>query len=163
MDIDELKNAMEEKGHKSNAPATEEEIKAFEEKHGIELPSEYREYLLKIGNGGDGPPDFGIVPLGFVPEDVGMMSKKAWTALVRIKEPFPFDGHTEMEWTDDNIDELWDQCISGNILLGAGHWNVVWHLIITGSKRGEVWMSGEDDWYPDAKSFSEWLDAWLKK
>ena len=38
-----------------NSKLTEEEIQNFEAKNQLTLPSEYREYLKNIGNGGAGP------------------------------------------------------------------------------------------------------------
>ena len=38
-----------------NPPASLSEIEAFEQRIGTTLPEEYREFLLKAGNGGAGP------------------------------------------------------------------------------------------------------------
>ena len=43
-------------------PLGEDQVTAFEEAHGVELPAEYRAFLTRIGNGGAGP-YYGLLPL----------------------------------------------------------------------------------------------------
>lgn len=59
-----------------DVPATEEEVTAFEEQHGIQLPACFRAFIRVIGNGGIGVqgsgagPHYGIYPIGVeVPKD----------------------------------------------------------------------------------------------
>src|SRR3954454_16307446 len=41
--------------YKLNPPLPTSVIEAFEERHGVSLPEDYRHFLSEIGNGGDGP------------------------------------------------------------------------------------------------------------
>ena len=50
--------------YQCNEKAAEQEILAFEQQHGIVLPSGYRLFLKELGNGGAGP-DYGVYPLGY--------------------------------------------------------------------------------------------------
>jgi len=40
------------------------QVEAFEQAHGITLPAPYREFLLKVANGGCGPSQQGLIDLG---------------------------------------------------------------------------------------------------
>jgi hypothetical protein len=48
------------------APVDLEAVTAFERVHGVELPSAHREFLVHVANGGAGPPEYGLLPLGGV-------------------------------------------------------------------------------------------------
>ncbi len=46
-----------------NHVLTETEVASFEKEHEISLPSDYRNFLLTVGNGGDGPPEYGLLKI----------------------------------------------------------------------------------------------------
>src|SRR5258708_39519318 len=52
----------ESHGFRLNSPLHEAELQAFETKHRIRLPDDYRTFLKHAGNGGAGP-YYGIFPL----------------------------------------------------------------------------------------------------
>ena len=54
-----------------NDPISEPDVASFEQKHGILLPPDYREFITRIGNGGDGP-FYGFFPLGSMDDNFDM-------------------------------------------------------------------------------------------
>ena len=72
-----------------NPPAPESHVSAFESMHGVALPTEYRLFLTHVGNGGVGPPSYGLVSLA--ESDLGLIAEERtfWTKLPEIRRPFP--------------------------------------------------------------------------
>lgn len=60
VDIERIKNKITQKGIDLGKPLLSNNLKDFENQHKVVLPREYREFLLNIGNGGDGPPYYGL-------------------------------------------------------------------------------------------------------
>src|SRR5690242_2351707 len=49
--------------YKLNPPLPVSVIAAFEERHGVSLPEDYRRFVTEVGNGGVGP-YYGVLPFG---------------------------------------------------------------------------------------------------
>src|SRR6516162_3039220 len=49
--------------YKLNPPLPVSSIEAFEERHGVSMPEDYRRFITEIGNGGAGP-CYGVLPFG---------------------------------------------------------------------------------------------------
>src|SRR5438045_1758187 len=73
-----------------NTPLTEREVVEFEQLHGIALPEEYRLFVTRLGNGGVGPPSYGLLPLGRPASDMLPEERALWADLPYIQRPFPF-------------------------------------------------------------------------
>jgi hypothetical protein len=56
-------------GFKANPPVTESRLHEFESRRGVQLPEDYRGFLLNVGNGGAGP-HYGLFALGEMAENV---------------------------------------------------------------------------------------------
>jgi hypothetical protein len=160
-------------------PLAEAEVAKFEAEYRIDLPADYRLFLLEIGNGGAGP-GYDLLELN------SMIREKD-----DLARPFPF---TTTITTDacDHLLQMHDDWDEAEAFLSAGHimvgysgcqcWDI---LIITGDQRGYMWyMDGlfhspikiangvicchlydEDDGrVPDDAvpvTFSQWYEAWL--
>ena len=61
-----IRSKAAEQGHLFCPPLPEADIRAFEARHGVELPDGYGRFLSTVGSGGDGPPAYGLMRLGDV-------------------------------------------------------------------------------------------------
>lgn len=141
---------------------SEEELRAFETKHAIELPPDYRLYLKTVGNGnrkwlhhrgsegtaGAGP-DYGIYRVQGTP-----MGN-------RTSEPFPFEEKTEIE---GDLMDLWDNDIPGLLEIGIMGCAFTNHLVLQGTAYGTVWRAdGYRTFWPLNFSFTEWICDWAER
>lgn len=89
MDIAKL-NRIKEKiklsGYKLKPALSEEEVNIFEKQYGIILPDDYRSFIINTGNGGDGPPYYGMYNLNEAYTHTKEFSKKSDAFL---REEFP--------------------------------------------------------------------------
>lgn len=161
------------------APATEDEVAAYENRHGITFPEPYRTFLLKVSNGGTGLYSLGsdfFDDNGPGPE-VGDPSRpfphqSAWN-----EEDESLDMDREL--TEEEEEKAWEarqetylrpDLVDGTVPLadeGCGHYAL---LVVTGPERGNVWMDsrGSDEGISpvtDARgnhvTFAEWYMTWL--
>lgn len=132
-----------------NPPASQEELASFEQRFGVELPEEYREFLSLAGNGGAGP-DYGLVPLGTpVPRTQASPSRsfvmrEGWDS--SVGEPAVPEGA-----------DLLDGCLLLNEK-GCGYFHF---LAVNGPSAGQVWVdhSAGDGWVdPVAPGFNAWCE-----
>ncbi|MDY3558533.1 SMI1/KNR4 family protein [Gemmata sp. JC673] len=153
-----------------NPPLRESEVVAFEEKHRITLPEEYRTFLLEVGNGGMGPG-----------EGLKTLTESAERSPTSdLDRPFPFSFRMYQEdegrFIDARRNEPYHQ--PGVLFLAAVEdpWVSV-YLVITGEDRGLVWGCGlvEGGWNPEAptwegdqraidgppRRFLRWYEDWL--
>ena len=78
-----------EQGYAFGRPLVEADIRAFEARHRVELPRGYRRFLAAVGDGGDGPPSYGLMRLGEVPRHLHPDFAHDWRGLPHIGKPFP--------------------------------------------------------------------------
>jgi hypothetical protein len=157
---------------------TEKEAAAFERRHSIELPTEYRAFLLELGNGGVGP-FYGVFRLGTMDrQDEDEPWPKGFIG--KLSDPFPHkkkwnpvDAYADDEDDDDfsRDDEAFDPAMM------AGSFPICHHgcalrswLVVSGPRRGQVWYDGRADgdgvWPQtdsDGKplSFGAWYETWI--
>lgn len=132
-----------------NPCLTESEVRAFEQKHSVKLPEEYRTFLLGAGDGGAGP-GYGLFPL----QETVISDESGYLA-----RPFPYiewwNGMTPPNWwdlpdaqeltptdTQTDADYFADSHVHGSLRLahdGCGYYK---HLVVSGPERGHIWEDG---------------------
>jgi hypothetical protein len=86
----EIKGKIRNPGKRLSPPLSETDVAEFEAKHDITLPEPYRRFLLEVGNGGDGPPYYGLAPLGSGAASSYKPETEYWQQLPDVGKPFPF-------------------------------------------------------------------------
>ncbi len=151
-----------ERGKSFGPPLSESEIRGFELRHDIELPGDYREFLKRIGNGGDGPPAYGLMRLGDVPDRTHPDFARDWRELPNVGRPFPLTK--TWAWEGDEYDEArQDAARHGTLNLGHDGCGMYWLLVVTGEMRGQVWAHTDVGVCPQepGRDFLQWVEAWL--
>ncbi|MGW9434259.1 SMI1/KNR4 family protein [Streptomyces decoyicus] len=144
-------------------PLPRAEIRAFEEAHGIELPSAYRSFVAEVGNGPAGP-GHGLMPLTAPRPQAG----EEWAVddeweedrrRGRLAAPFPLT-----EPLPGRIGTPPDELTLGTLMLAEEGCGIFLRLILTGPRAGEVWQI-DPDWggfVPVSPGFHTWYTQWLQ-
>ena len=158
---------------------TEKAALAFERKHKIELPADYRGYLTELGNGGVGPFN-GIFALGAMDGNGG--EEQPWPKgfVGKLSDPFPHRktwnpvatrDDDDFDGDDGDDDPQWDPANMAGAFPICDHGCAVrsW-LVVSGRERGRVWYDGRADgdgvWPQvdaDGKhlTFGNWYLTWI--
>lgn len=124
------------------------DIQVFESRYNITLPSEYRNFLLEVGNGGAGP-GYGLSGLSGIEYEDVMPEKLYHENYEILSKPFPF---TEA-WNDldmivknntgfiTNNDAYFDdKFIQGTLPITNYGCGIYGMLVITGEQSGKIWI-----------------------
>jgi hypothetical protein len=157
-----IKAKAAEQGHGFGPPLSPAEVTAFERRHGIELPAAYRQFLVEVGNGGDGPPAYGLMRLGETPRHLCPAFQRSWGELADVAKPFPFTTAWVWEGEPDDPGKR-ATARFGSLNLGDNGCGWYWLLIVTGSERGKVWAYTDVGVCPQEpdRDFLQWVEAWL--
>jgi len=163
-----------------NRKLSEDQITDFEDRHMIQLPEEYRAFLLHIADGGAGP-YYGIETLeNSLFSD---LDNKRPGEFVNPSIPFAFEAAWNMQYEGDEEDEQayeehekeyfskkWETGILRLCNYGCGVWL---NLVVAGTEKGNIWVDdrGNDGGiYPDQyfeqttrTTFLEWYLLWLNQ
>ncbi|MEH1873233.1 SMI1/KNR4 family protein [Nostoc sp.] len=140
------------------------DIQVFESRYNIKLPTEYRNFLLEIGNGGAGP-GYGlsglsgiesedVIPEKLYPENYEILSKpflltEAWNDLDLIVK-------NNTAFVTNNNKYFDDKFIQGTLPItnyGCGIYAI---LVVTGEQSGKIWIddrTNDNGIYPASLSF----------
>jgi HEAT repeat protein len=144
-----------------NPVLSEQAIQAFEQKHRVSLPEDYRDFLQQAGNGGAGP-FYGILPL------------EEYASLFHcdLSSPSPLCPASTSGWSKQKIDppdvelpDPPDDWLNGSLALvnqGCAYCAV---LIVTGPSRGRVVYVNLDTtdkvYFVHHRDFLSWYERWL--
>lgn len=174
------------------SPLPEAEVAAFESRHHVVLPVDYRHFITQVGDGGAGP-YYGVFPLGWMDGTgdalepwqegngfVGVLSKPfpltdAWNDLAGLPaEGLLTTNEDEYERLYEAFDQrYWDSSrVDGAIpLCHQGCALRVW-LVIAGPQAGQLWDDGrasDGGLAPltlktgSRATFSTWYGEWLEQ
>lgn len=151
-----LKGKVKSRGIRLSPPLTEQEVAAFEGSNGVNLPADYREFLLHVGNGGGGPPEHGLCTLGTKPSDFNF-------SLPDLSKAFPFTQ--PWLWEDGDISSEGERAdvYRGVVILGTDGCGQYWGLVARGPDFGKIWMLADVGIQPTnpKMTFTEWYESWL--
>jgi SMI1 / KNR4 family (SUKH-1) len=169
---------------------TEDAVFAFEQRHKVRLPEDYRQFLIQVGNGGAGP-FYGVFPLGFVDDNfnlrewhkdddpVGNLGEpfcfnQAWNDLSIMPEPDLLD-HDEAEYyrLQKSFEEAyWSSClVNGAIPICHEGCAIRVLLIVSGNQAGRLWEDRRSEYQGlgplilkdgSPAGFGEWYSEWLR-
>jgi hypothetical protein len=167
-------------------PMAEQEIRRIEEEAGISLPTEYREFLLRFGDGNVGPGLFSNLREGLTPASARPFPLAA-PLLGRLS---PRHNQLSKDLQHEDYLKLSDElaAISGDegVLAICDYGCAIYgRLILNGPFCGKVWvLAGDADYYgpfggsellhdeftppeweptdtPRDYSFAQWYESWL--
>ena len=162
-------------GFRRRRRLTESQVAAFERRHAVKLPPEYRAFVTGVENGGAGP-GYGLFslagsvteePRGRVPDDF-------------LRTPFPhrraYNPHNDRKlasfWRrvengdveEDEADRLLQSRVSGTLVLCHEGCGILHVLVVTGPSRGQVWVDdlcNQQGVWPLGVGFLDWYERWL--
>jgi hypothetical protein len=176
-------------GFHLNPTLPEGDVRAFELRHSISLPRDYREFLIKVGNGGAGP-HYGIFRLGEMDDNFDMAPWREGDSVGILSNAFPF----EEEWNDisampkrgsEALDKskYWEQMsafeevywgtsvVNGSFPICHQGCALRILLIVTGPQAGYLWDDRRSE-YAGLKplrladgsraTFLRWYEEWLE-
>ncbi|MBE9002367.1 MULTISPECIES: SMI1/KNR4 family protein [unclassified Nostoc] len=168
------------------------DIQLFESRCNISLPSEYKNFLLEIGNGGAGP-GYGLSGLsGIEYEDV--IAEKLYQEKYEIlSKPFPLtEAWNDLDLIVNNRNDAYfdNKFIQGTLTITTYGCGIDAILVITGEQSGKIWIDDRtndngiypasldfcsffhdtdpDDSHPNSDqgqplSFYDWYEDWLNR
>ena len=169
-----------------NPRATEREVASCQRLWGMNLPADYREFLLDVGNGGAGP-FYGVFRLG---EWDGAGDGEPWEASIigDPSKPFPHrspwneprkyalapsdvESDEYHRWMDLEDRRYYaPELTNGSIPICTEGCALRFLLVVTGPEAGHVWYDSRADEKgllplgegQERLSFSDWYLAWLE-
>lgn len=133
-----------------NQPLAESEVVSFEREHAIALPSDYREFVTQVGDGGAGP-HYGVRRLADAASASDLETSFPWTSEVTLT--------TDSDW------HTWET-LPGVLVIsdrGCGYSDI---LIVNGHANGQIWSditAVDCPLSPTHNTFMDWYVSWAEQ
>lgn len=162
-------------GFRRRRRLTEGQVAAFERRHGVTLPPEYRAFVTGVADGGAGPA-YGLYslaeavtkkPRGPVPGDFLRTPFRHRRACNPEEDPrlAPFWRRVEEGAID--AEEEHRRCLyqaAGTLVLCHEGCGILHLLVVTGPARGKMWVDDRYNglgFFPLGVGFLDWYERWL--
>lgn len=173
-------------------PLPQRDVEAIEHRYDIEIPADYRDFVMFDGNGGAGP-GYGLWPLGLWTPDRTLEPWDAGNWNDQPSEPFPHTSPWNVPRSlSDNVpadDAPWEQHDAHRRLVDDTNWApglsngavpiahvgcaIYLLLIVTGCERGYIWIDDRasdngiypatTEQHPDRIRFDDLMNDWLRR
>lgn len=163
-----------------NKVVKEEKIKVFENKYGIQLPEEYRRFLIEVGNGGAGPyyglqtlEDSLFIDLDYKRENEYLNPSEPFLFIEKWNMKFAGNHSNEQEYIafeEEYFKPSWANGLLRICNFGCG---VSLNLVVNGSEYGNIWADdrvNDGGIFPDLyfgqsgrTQFLDWYILWLNQ
>ncbi|WP_428228950.1 SMI1/KNR4 family protein [Flavobacterium sp.] len=156
-----------------------DDVLSFEKEYNLELPEDYKAFLLHIGNGGisyansAAGPGYGIFPLGknvdeFIPENTNQFLKEDCILYPKMSDDFWSDLNKNIEEKEDISTEDFDlelgRIFSGLLPIGTQGCTYYYALVLNGRFKGKVVNVDSDrqkPYFAFESDFLDWYERWL--
>src|SRR5262245_39722269 len=162
-------------GFRRKRRLTEKQVAAFERRHAVTLPPEYRAFVTGVANGGAGPA-YGLYsleesvrqePRGRVPDDflrTPFRHRRAYNPLEDPKLASFWRRVEDGEIDDDEAERRQLYQAAGTLVLCHEGCGILHLLVVTGPSRGRVWVDdryNDQGLFPLGVGFFDWYERWL--
>ncbi|MDC0672292.1 tetratricopeptide repeat protein [Nannocystis radixulma] len=159
-------------GHETRPPLAPATVAAFEREYGVTLPSDYVQFLVRIGDGGVGPISYPLHRLSLALRE----GRPARPFLPTGPAAHASADSSDIEWLlrqaddeasrevahriEDDFPADWSER-DGCVMLGTDGCGVDSLLVVASERRGEVWLAGDFGLVRTSRSFVAWYERWL--
>jgi hypothetical protein len=154
---------------------TERQVAAFERRHAVKLPPEYRAFLTGVANGGAGPAyglyslaeSVTIGPRGRVPDDflrTPFRHRRAYNPHEDPKLASFWRRVENDEIEEDEAERRYLYQAAGTLVLCHEGCGILHLLVVTGPSRGQMWVDdrcNDQGLFPLEVGFLDWYERWL--
>ncbi|GAD85883.1 SMI1/KNR4 family protein [Nocardia asteroides] len=151
--------------YRLNQPIAQSEVTAFETRHGVTLPEDYRSFILEVGDGGAGP-CYGIFRLDR-PDLDDDRREDLMPGFLAEAFPHTQSWNERSDGTPEAEEEYFDRAhIRGSLNMSHQGCGYMVRLVLTGPQRGTLWEDGrcsDAGVTPFAVGFADWYLRWLKR